>query len=167
MTALYSMWAISQTILCEIHKTINIVHKCPPMKTTDKQNLFFSWMLCSCKITKQTNEKFITKYFSLFCVCVCVRALSHLVMSNSLWPHELQLTSTSVHEIPQVGSHSLLQGIFPTQGSNPGLRIAGLFLNVWVTRKPALLYLVSIMCFSYKCIHLRKFHSHAITLSSH
>ena len=66
-----------------------------------------------------------------------------------------------------VGSHSLLQGIFPTQGSNSGLCITGLFFNVWATRKPSLLYLVSIMCFSYKCIHLRKFHSHTITLSSH
>ena len=29
-----------------------------------------------------------------------------------------------------VGSHSLLQGIFPTQGSNPGLLIAGRFFTV-------------------------------------
>ena len=46
------------------------------MKITDKQNLlFFPWKLYSCKITKQTNEKFITKYFLLFfffCVYVCV-----------------------------------------------------------------------------------------------
>ena len=32
-----------------------------------------------------------------------------------------------------MGSHSLLQGIFPTQGSNPG--IAGGFLTIWATRE--------------------------------
>ena len=131
MTALYSMWAISQTILCEINKTINIVYKCPPMKIPDKQNLFFSWMLYSCKITKQTNEKFITKYFSLFCVCVCVCALSHLVMSNSLWPHELQLTSASVHEIPQARILEWLATPFSRGSSQPRDQIQVFALQVY------------------------------------
>ena len=48
------------------------------------------------------------------------------VMSNSLQPHGLQLTRrlcpwNSPGTNTRVGSHSLLQGIFPTQGSNPGL----------------------------------------------
>ena len=34
-----------------------------------------------------------------------------------------------------VGCHALLQGIFPTQGSNPGLCIAGKFFTVWGTRE--------------------------------
>ena len=47
---------------------------------------------------------------------------SHSVVSNSLWPHGLY---TPWNSSPQpeywMGSLSLLQGIFPTQGSNPGL----------------------------------------------
>ena len=57
-----------------------------------------------------------------FCVCV----LSHSVVSNSLWPHGLQLTRlrcpySSPGKNTGVDSHSLVQGIFPTQVSNPSL----------------------------------------------
>ena len=57
------------------------------------------------------------------CMCVCV---SCSVMSDSLWPHGLYSPpGSSIHGILQarmlVGSHSLLQEIFPTQGSNLGL----------------------------------------------
>ena len=34
-----------------------------------------------------------------------------------------------------VGSHSLLQGIFPTQGLNPVSHISGGFFIVWATRE--------------------------------
>ena len=37
-----------------------------------------------------------------------------------------------------VGCHFLLQGIFLTQGTNPGLPIAGGFFTVWATRKTPL-----------------------------
>ena len=51
---------------------------------------------------------------------------SHSVVSDSLWPHKLQLTRLlcpwdSPGTNTKVGCHSLLQGIFLTQGSNPGL----------------------------------------------
>ena len=46
---------------------------------------------------------------------------SHSVMSNSLWPHGLYSPRNSPGQDTEVGSRSLLQGIFPTQGSNPGL----------------------------------------------
>ena len=47
-------------------------------------------------------------------------------MSNSLWPHGLQPTRllcpwNSPGKNTGVGSHPLLRGIFPTQGSKPGL----------------------------------------------
>ena len=47
-------------------------------------------------------------------------------MSNSLWPHGLQATRLlcpwdSPCRNTGVGCHALLQGFFPTQGSNPGL----------------------------------------------
>ena len=33
------------------------------------------------------------------------------------------------------GCHGFLQGIFPTQGSNPGLPLVGSFFTIWATRK--------------------------------
>ena len=47
---------------------------------------------------------------------------SHSVMSNSLWPHGLYSPWNSPGENTGVGSYSLLQGIFPTSGSTPGLQ---------------------------------------------
>ena len=41
-------------------------------------------------------------------------------MSNSLWPHGLHSPWNSLGQNTGVGSLSFLQGIFPTQGSNPG-----------------------------------------------
>ena len=47
------------------------------------------------------------------------------VMSDSAtpWPvaHQAPLSRNSLGENTGVGCHFLLQGIFPTQGSNPGL----------------------------------------------
>ena len=48
------------------------------------------------------------------------------VMSNSLDPMDYSLPGSSVHgdspgKNTGVGCHFLLQGIFPTQGSNPGI----------------------------------------------
>ena len=56
-------------------------------------------------------------------VCVCV---SRSVVSNSLWPHELQRTRllcpwNSPGKNTGMGCHSLLQRIVPTLGFNPGL----------------------------------------------
>ena len=42
-------------------------------------------------------------------------------MSNSLWPHGVHSPWNSPGQNTGVGSHPLLQGIFPTQGSNLGL----------------------------------------------
>ena len=41
------------------------------------------------------------------------------VMSDSLWPHGLYSPWNSPGQNTAVSSHSLLQGIFPTQGLNP------------------------------------------------
>ena len=43
------------------------------------------------------------------------------VTSDSLWPHGSYNPWSSPGQNPGMGSFSLLQGIFPTQGSNPGL----------------------------------------------
>ena len=46
---------------------------------------------------------------------------SHSVVSDSLQPHGLYSAWNSLGQNTGVGSRSLLQGIFPTQGLNPGL----------------------------------------------
>ena len=46
---------------------------------------------------------------------------SHSVVSDSLWPHGLYSPWNSPGQNTGVDSLSLLQGIFPTQGLNPGL----------------------------------------------
>ena len=46
---------------------------------------------------------------------------SHSVLSDSLWPHGLHSPWHSPGQNTGVGSLTLLQGIFPTQGLNPGL----------------------------------------------
>ena len=46
---------------------------------------------------------------------------SHSVVSDSLQPHGLYNPWNSLGQNTGVGSLSLLQGIFPTQRSNPGL----------------------------------------------
>ena len=46
---------------------------------------------------------------------------SHSVVSNSVGPHGLYSPWNSPGKNTGVGSLSLLQGIFPTQGLNPGL----------------------------------------------
>ena len=46
---------------------------------------------------------------------------SRLVMTGSLWPHELYSPWNSPDQNSGVGSFSLLQGIFPTQESNRDL----------------------------------------------
>ena len=51
----------------------------------------------------------------------CLKSESHSVMLNSLCPHVLYSPWNSPGQNTGMGSHSLLQGIFPAQGSNPGL----------------------------------------------
>ena len=54
--------------------------------------------------------------------------VSHSVMSDSLRPHGLYSPWNSPGQNTRVGSSSLLQDIFPTQGSNPGLLHCGRIL---------------------------------------
>ena len=56
----------------------------------------------------------------------CVLVLSHSIMSDSVTPMDCSPPGSPVHgDSPGknigVGCCALLQGIFPTQGSNPGL----------------------------------------------
>ena len=67
------------------------------------------------------------------------------VVSDSLWPHGLYSPWNSPGQNIGVSSLSLLQGIFPTQGSNPGLPHCG-----WI------LYQLS----SWNIYHLKIFQNH-------
>ena len=48
-------------------------------------------------------------------------SVSHSVRFDPLQPHGLQCPWNSPGQNTGMGTHSLLQGIFPTQGLNPGL----------------------------------------------
>ena len=51
----------------------------------------------------------------------CEKSESHSVVSDSLWPHGVYCPWNSPGQNSRVPSLSLLQGIFPIQGSNPSL----------------------------------------------
>ena len=55
---------------------------------------------------------------------------------NSLWPHGLYSPWNSLGQNTRVVILSLLQGFFPTQGSNPGLLHCRRILYGWATTKP-------------------------------
>ena len=65
---------------------------------------------------------------------------SRSVESDSLWPHRLYSPWNSPDQNTGVGSLSLLQGIFPTRGSNPGLLHCRRFFTSWATRKALRIY---------------------------
>ena len=75
---------------------------------------------------------------------------SRSVLSDSLWPHGLYSPWNSPDQNTGVGSRSLLQGIFPNKGSNPGLLHCRQILAAtsWATReaqrKPMLCYAKSL-----------------------
>ena len=81
----------------------------------------------------------VTVQYTTYCVRVLLLfeieefssfVLSHSVVSNSLRPMDCSLPGSSVHwdspgKNTGVGCHALFQGIFPTQGWNPGLPDCG------------------------------------------
>ena len=67
--------------------------------------------------------------------CMKSESESHSVMSNSLRPHGLYSQWNSPGQNTGVGSLSLLQGIFQTQGSNPGLPHCRRVFISWATRE--------------------------------
>ena len=74
--------------------------------------------------------------WTLLCVCVCV-CVSCSVVSYSLWSHRLWLARplcpwNSLGKNTGAGSHSLLQGIFPTQRSNQVSHTAGRHMHMYL-----------------------------------
>ena len=62
-------------------------------------------------------------HFQIFQIFLAIKSESESlsVMSDSLWPHGLDSLRNCPGQNTGVGSLFLLQGIFPTQRSNPGL----------------------------------------------
>ena len=85
--------------------------------------LLFHWML-----TVFWSELIIVPMCVYVCVCVCVSLFTHVLSHVWLlcYPMDHSPPGSSVHgdspgKNTRVGCHSLLQGLFPAQGSNPGL----------------------------------------------
>ena len=77
---------------------------------------------------------------------------SHSVMSSSLRPHGLYRPWNSPGQNTGVGSLSLLQGIFPTKGSNPGLlHCRQILYQVSLNRSPILFISLYIMVQALFC----------------
>ena len=84
--------------------------------------LFLSWIMAvsvRALQRKRSNRMYV-------CVYIYKMKGSRSVVSDSLWPHGLWPTRLlrpwdSPGKNTGVGCHFLLQGIFPTKGSNPGL----------------------------------------------
>ena len=86
------------------------------MKATYSQNYYLkSYRFLNCHLSKPVSFSYWN--MSLFCHI----SESHSVVSSSLWPHGLYGPWNSPGQNTGVGSLSLLQGIFPTQGLNPDL----------------------------------------------
>ena len=73
------------------------------------------------------KKLFTGKEMKLWSIPAC-ESESHSVVSDSLQPHRLYNPWNSPGQNTGVGSHSLLQGISPTQGLNPGLPHCGQIL---------------------------------------
>ena len=74
------------------------------------------------------NERTLSLLNGKYLTCECE---SHLVLSDSVWPHGLYSPWNSPGQNTGMGSHSLQQGIFLTQVSH----IAGRFFTSWDTRE--------------------------------
>ena len=72
------------------------------------------------KTQRPQNPKQTSLGGSVCCFLGISEKWKSLSVSNCLWPHGLHSPWNSPGQNTGMGSLSLLQGIFPTQGSNPG-----------------------------------------------
>ena len=87
--------------------------------STSSPKLTFLYV-CVCVLILRSMRYYL--FLILICISLCLESESRSVMSDSLWAHGLYRPPwNSPGENTGMGSLSLLQGIFPTQGSNPGL----------------------------------------------
>ena len=79
---------------------------------------------------------------------------SDSVMSDFLQPHELYSPWNSPGQNTGVGSHSLRQGIFPTQGLNPGLPLCRRILYKLSHKESPIILVVNMKDFRRRLKHL-------------
>ena len=97
----------------------------------------------------KTNIYDVTCMWNQYCCCSVAKSCPTLCDSIDSSVHACNMPGSSVHEISPgknsgVSSHSLFQGFFPTQGSNPCLLHSGRFFTVWPTREAKWTYLWNI-----------------------
>ena len=91
----------------------------------------------------------------LFCIAEVKCSESHSVMSDSLQLHGLHSPWNSLGQNTGVGSLSLLQRIFPTQGSNPGLsHCRPILYHLSHKGSPCIAEKDSILCCTTICISI-------------
>ena len=84
---------------------------------------------------KQGHTLNIFILLSLNAFYVEKESVSGSVVADSLWPHGQYSPWNSPGQNTGVGSPSLLQGIFQTQGLNPVSHTAGRFFTIWASRE--------------------------------
>ena len=111
-------WPFIYSCLFCFHTTLGELSNCSKVKY-------------HCLALHQKKKKRFAKPFCKFQFLACswLESESRSVMSNSLQSHGLYSPWNSPGQNTGVGSLSLLQGIFPTQGSNSGLLYCGRILN--------------------------------------
>ena len=77
---------------------------------------------------------------SIYVLCLVGQSRPTLCDPMECSPPGFSVHKDSPGKNTGVDCHALLQGIFPTQGSNPGLPLAGRFFTLWVIGKPASIY---------------------------
>ena len=119
-----------------------------PVNWALKKKFFFNYhpakllSICFLPLRAWKGKWKLRKPFLMVSMCVCVCVYVLIPQScPTLWCQGLQSARLlGPWDFPGkntgVGSHSLLQGIFPTQGSNPGLlHCRQIFFTIWVTRE--------------------------------
>ena len=106
-----------------VHQVGNVIHPShplsspsPPAFNLSQHHGLFQWVDSSHQVAKVLELQLQHQPFFFQC-----ESESHLVMSDSLQPHGLSSPWNSSGQNIGVSSLSLLQGIFPPQGSNLGL----------------------------------------------
>ena len=126
--------AISSSHLSETALALKVKTPCPgnPLSHSRQsfQPVFVQWLKDvtisqSCQRIKEIMPKKMIWEFQW-------KSLNRVQL---LWPHGLYSPWNSPGQNTEVGSLSLLQGIFPTQGSNPGLSHCRWVLYHWVSRE--------------------------------
>ena len=99
----------------------------PPAPNPSQHQGLFQWVSSSRAVAKVLELQLQHQSFQwtprtdLLFFIVSKVSESRSVVSDSLWSHGLYSPWNSPGQNTGVGSLSLLQGIFPTQGLNPGL----------------------------------------------